>query len=369
MTIWNLSKDELFFTGTLYLFKNHIKDAWRGRYNADSLEKFTDQFRKQGEGKSFSKQDRYTLWTNYKDEKLSVESWFQKILADIPDNFNPQKDAPDFFDFVNGKSFVIKKNFIKVYTTDAFIKSDFESLMQAARTIVSSLYNSKSPAELVIVENKIDFDSIDVSLPYIGDEPDFIYDKKNNQEMDAKSFSFRIFFDLEIHVNDVFKDLSNINGLNEEPHLIFSLDFLALFFMHYIQNPSAIRLDKQSCVYFKIPQNTHDQDLINATIIKRRLDQKKLSKYDFPKELQGLIHFSDFSTDSLRKHVADLKSNNKLFETAKEYVEKYGRKGNISKSTILKHLKNAMAANPLDFIDHENGFVSAYARKLISGEN
>lgn len=42
MSIWNLSKGEIFFSGKITLYQNGVSKVWDGKYNLDSLDSNLD---------------------------------------------------------------------------------------------------------------------------------------------------------------------------------------------------------------------------------------------------------------------------------------------------------------------------------------
>lgn len=370
MGIWNLSKGEIFFSGGIALYQNKITEAWNGKYSLDSLESFANQFVEQNKGKSHFAQDRYILWANYKEEETPSKTVIDRLMEDVPDNFFPQRDASDFIDFALGKKFTLRNNSVKVYTNTAIIPNDFTSILNAARTIMHSIYFKDAPNDLILINIELCPDSIDVNNIEMGHSPNWIHNiNLSKQEEKASSYSFSISFDLEI--SSLFSPDSIKNHSNTSPGVrkIIDLDSILLYLREEIAHPGDIHLDKKNRLYFATPKSSHEQDLIYASKIMEGLTHiEQIDLY----ERSVLFWLAHYTT---KTHAELIDFCNKLFhnidqdETVRDYIQKYGVNGEISKDKLTDHLKMAINGNPLDFIDNKNEFIANYAKALVSGES
>ncbi|MCQ2096637.1 MAG: hypothetical protein MJY87_01675 [Fibrobacter sp.] len=368
-TIWNLGSGDFFFTGFIVLYQNHIKKVWSGKYELDSLDSFAKQFKAQGEGKHFSRLDRYTLWLNYKNETKSEKELVSNMLDDIPADFVPQRDMPDFYDFLYGKSFTIKNNYIKVYTTTAIVEDDCASLLQAAMKIVSSLYNQDSPASLYLIRNKIVYDSIDVADFKWEGCPDRFSVNYTSRESKADSFSFRIYFDMEISYEFSVDENFDSSRTAAGPLDLKRFDFIPLFLEKFIVCPKDFHLDKKNCFYYRTPKDTHEQDLIYAEQIVQGLNREYRYDDDCAQEYYWMAYHAKDSASELKKTLKECEEKRKRNEVAQDYIEKYGENEKVSKKVFLSHLKKMIDCNPLDFTDYDIESIALYAQACVTGES
>ncbi|MCQ2089707.1 MAG: hypothetical protein MJY93_05615 [Fibrobacter sp.] len=367
VSIWNLSKGEIFFSGRVVLYQKWVKEAWDGKYKLDSLDSLISQFTEQGKGKRYDERDRYALWPCYKTECRTDDIFIEKMLADIPANFSPQKDAPDFYEFLQGKSFTIKNNCIKVFTNTAIINNDFASILKAAKTIVSSLFAEDSPASLILIKNTICYDSIDVSDVEMGDSP--IQDVELTKfETGSKIFSFIIHFDLEF-CSKWSIDKSEKKLCSAGAHKIYSLDFLLLYFEHVCYHPENTFLDKKNHLYFRSPKNSHEESLIYSSRIIGDLAQSTRPEKKEDKLFFWMVRHADKTRKEQEKEKYQFIHSYEQNSAVSDYIKEYGENGKVSKKNLMKHLKDAIDISPLDFIDDKNFFIASYAKTIISGES
>lgn len=368
MTIWNLSKGEIFFSGEITLYQNHVKDVWKGDYSLDSLDSFVKQFVELNKGKKHSEQDRYILWTNYKEEYPSDKTYIEKMLEDIPDEFLPQRDAPDFFEFAHGKHFTIKNNYVKVYTNTAIIQNDFSSILNAAKTIITSLYFKDTPTDLILVKIILLPESIDVSSIKMNDRPHTAQSiKLTTQEDNAKPFSFNINFDLEIYTAYTIEVANEHNAIVPGAERFYNLDFFLLYIIDAIIHPGKICIDKKNHLYFATPKDSYERDLIYAAKIMECLRHvMRANTYE-----DSLLYWMEYYANNTEKIEADMKESTHDIAQQKairDYIDKYGRDGKISSDMFLEHLKAAIDLSPLDFIEEKNDFIANYAKAVVSGD-
>lgn len=368
-TIWNLGSGDFFFTGIIILCQNHIKKAWKGKYILDSLDSLAEQFVAQSKGKHFGEFDRYTLWMNYKVETDTERDFISDMLGDIPDDLVPQRDMPDFYDFLYGKSFTIKNNYIKVYTTTAIVEDDCASLLQAAQKIVSSFYSQKSPANLYLIQNKIVLDSIDVGNITWERCPDKFRFNYTSRESRAHAFSFRIYFDMEISYKFSVDENFDSSRVAAGPLNIKRFDYVPLFLEKFIACPNQFHLDKRNCFYYKTPKDTHEQNLIYAERIVQGLPREIRYDGDCALKFYWMACSAEQPASEIEKMLRRSVERSERIEIVQDYIQKYGEKGKISGKVVLSHLKKAIDCNPLDYVDDEMESIAQYARSYISGES
>lgn len=367
MSILNLSKGEIFFSGRVVLYQNWVNEIWDGKYKLESLDSFATQFIEQGKGKQHDEQDRYILWQCYKEECRSEDSFIKRILADIPANFSPQKDAPDFFEFLQGKSFTLHNNHVKVFTNTAIISNDFESILKAAKIIVTSLYTEESPANLILISNSICKDSIDVSDVKMGDSPSHDIEL-TKFEANSKSFSFIIHFDLEIRSKWLI-DESKRTMCKAGAHKIYNLDFFLLYFEHAYFHPENSFLDKENLFYFRSPDDSREEDLIYSKKILGDLARNLKSNKNERNLFFWMVQHMNKTPKQLEKERSSFLSYYEETSALNDYIKEYGQNGKISKINLMNHLKDAINICPLDFIDDKNFFIASYAKIVISEGN
>lgn len=364
MSIWNLSKGEIFFSGKITLYQNGVSKVWDGKYNLDSLDSFANQFIERNRGKRFVNRDRYTLWPNYKGESRSDEGFVAKMLEDIPPNFSPQKDSPDCYEFIQGKPFIIKNNRVKVFTNTAIVKNDFASILKAAKTIMSSFFSEDSPLGLTFIKNSICMDSIDVSDVTMGDESNFDIEL-TKFEANSMIFSFTILFELEIQ-SDLYIKLIDIIQDQAGAHKIYNLDFLLMYFGQACFHPENTLLDKENHLYFRQPKDSHEQDLIYSARIIESLSRSDWACKKEDSLFFWMVKYMYKSLEELEKEKKKFKCSYEQKKAVSDYIKEYGHNGKISKTILMKNLKDAISISPLDFVDDKNYFIASYARMIIS---